>query len=138
MDLRPEATASQRLGEAVMAALAELSADRPGLVVPPGIPVREGRFSVGTLLDRLRGELRAVAGFAIALWVGPADVSPPVVRPMPTQGERAPVVERPAVRRPPPPVMARRRALLRRGASRRRWWAHAEDANYTGDHCAWL
>lgn len=69
-----------------MAALAELSADRPGLVVPPGIPVREGRFSVGTLLDRLRGELSAVAGFATTLWVGPADASPPVVGPMPIRG----------------------------------------------------
>ena len=69
-----------------MAVLAELSAERPGLVVPPGIPVREGRFSVGTLLDRLPGELTAVAGFGTACWVGRADLSPPALGPMPTPG----------------------------------------------------
>jgi hypothetical protein len=60
-----------------MSATAELTA-RPDLA-PMGIPVRDGRLTLGRLRELLPGNesLELVAGFAVACWVGPTAVRAP-------------------------------------------------------------
>lgn len=67
------------LAELLMSAAAELAdAPRPGLA-PMGIPVRDGRLTLGRLRELLpRDEpLEVVAGFALACWIGPTGVRAP-------------------------------------------------------------
>jgi hypothetical protein len=62
-----------RLAELLMSAAAELIEAPRADLAPMGIPVRDGRLSLGRLREVLpRDEpLEVVAGFATAFWIGP-------------------------------------------------------------------
>lgn len=64
-----------------MSAAAELAeAPRPDLT-PTGIPVRDGRLTLGRLRELLARDetLEVVAGFATACWIGPPGAGAPDV-----------------------------------------------------------
>jgi hypothetical protein len=70
-----------RLAELLMSAAAELAeAPRPDLT-PTGIPVRDGRLTLGRLRELLARDetLEVVAGFATACWIGPPGAGAPDV-----------------------------------------------------------
>ena len=70
--------------ELLVSAAASLGEPSPGgpVLVPAGVPISDGRFSVGRLSRWLPdGELSVVTGFATACWLGsPTDPPPPLGR----------------------------------------------------------
>jgi hypothetical protein len=62
-----------------MSAAAELAESPRAELAPIGIPVRDGRLTLGRLREQLpRDEtLEVVAGFATACWIGPGGVRAP-------------------------------------------------------------
>jgi hypothetical protein len=65
--------AGARLAELLMSAAAELAEAPRTDLAPMGIPVRDGRLSLGGLREVLPTDetLEVVAGFATACWIGP-------------------------------------------------------------------
>jgi hypothetical protein len=68
-----------RLAELLMSAAAEVTEAPRTDLAPMGIPVRDGRLSLGRLREVLpRDEtLEVVAGFATACWIGPPGTPTP-------------------------------------------------------------
>jgi hypothetical protein len=79
MSAREQVPSGARLAELLMSAAAELAETPRTELAPMGIPVRDGRLSLGRLREVLPvGErLEVVAGFSTACWIGPAETRAP-------------------------------------------------------------
>lgn len=75
----PSPAVGARLAELLVSAAAELAETPRTELAPTGIPVRDGRLSLGRLRELLPRDdaLEVVAGFAVACWVGPPGVRAP-------------------------------------------------------------
>jgi hypothetical protein len=77
-DQVPSPATGARLAGLLVSAAAELT-DVPRSGLAPGIPVRDGRFSLGRLREVVssREALDVVAGFSTACWIGPPEIRVP-------------------------------------------------------------
>jgi hypothetical protein len=78
-DQVPSSATGARLAELLMSAAAELSDVARSGLAPMGIPVRDGRLSLGRLREVVpsREALDVVAGFSTACWIGPPEIRVP-------------------------------------------------------------